>query len=75
MVEAVRFELVKLAPCIICADPVIYAGPTLLQNGPRICSPTCDRIWNAITPGIWIDASELAPGGSLNNRPELWSNR
>ena len=62
-----------MTSCVVCADPVIYLGPELLSSGNRYCSEVCSVVYRQITPGIWIDASELAPGGSLHNRPEVWS--
>jgi hypothetical protein len=59
--------------CVVCGGPVIYLGPELLESGNRYCSEVCWTIYRQITPGVWIDAEELAPGGSLYNRPELWS--
>jgi hypothetical protein len=70
--DPIRFELVKLTGCAVCADPVIFIGPFVLEHGRRICSEICDVLYKAITPGVWVDASELAPGGGLHNRPELW---
>jgi len=66
------FEVAKLVRCQVCGDPVIYLGPKVLANGRSFCSEVCVAIDMAITPGVWIDASELAPGGYLHNRPELW---
>lgn len=68
----ISFEVAKMTTCSVCADAVIYLGPKLLASGERFCSRVCAEIHRAITPGVWIDASELAPGGSLHERPELW---
>lgn len=58
--------------CVTCADPVIYLGPRLLAAGNSYCSEVCGVIYRYVTPGVWIDANELAPGGRLYDRPELW---
>ena len=73
--ERITFEVGKMTGCAICAEPVIYLGPKVLASGERFCSEVCCAIDLAITPGTWVDASELAQGGSLYNRPELWSDR
>ena len=72
MYDAIRFEVAKITGCAICREPVIFLGPSVLATGERFCSNVCVAIDQAITPGIWVDASELAPGGSLYGRPELW---
>jgi hypothetical protein len=72
-VKRVVFEVAKMTGCAICGEPVIFLGPKVLANGERFCSEVCCVIDQAITPGHWVDASELARGGSLHNRPELWS--
>lgn len=69
---AITFEVAKMTGCAVCADPVIFLGPAVLDGGERFCSDVCVAIDMAITPGVWIDASELAQGGSLHDRPELW---
>lgn len=69
----IRFEVAKMTRCAICGDPVIFLGSSTLQDGRRYCSDVCSIISDQISPGIWVDASELAPGGSLHNHPELWS--
>jgi hypothetical protein len=59
--------------CAVCPDPVIYRGPALLSNATTFCDETCARIWDAITPGEWIDANELMPGGRFHDRPDIWA--
>ena len=73
MSNMIQFEVAKMTSCAICRDPVIYLGPEVLASGKRFCTDVCDALYRAITPGVWVDASELAPGGSLHNRPELWT--
>jgi hypothetical protein len=69
----IGFEVAKMTRCVVCADPVIYLGPAILEFGRSYCSEVCCTIYKQLTPGRWVDAEELAPGGSLHNRPELWS--
>ncbi len=71
--EHIEFAVAKMVKCTTCESPVIYLGPAILANGRRFCTDLCDALARAIGPGTWVDATELAPGGSLNNRPELWS--
>ena len=61
----IRFEVAKMTGCAICAEPVIFLGPSVLQSGPRFCSDACALLWKLLSPGIWVDASELAPGGTI----------
>lgn len=65
-------EVTLLKRCAICPESVIYKGPRLLSNASVFCDATCQRIWDAITPGEWLRASELMPGGCLHNRPDTW---
>lgn len=71
--EMIQFEIAKMTWCAICAEPVIFLGPSVLEHGPRYCSEVCSVVSKAVAPGIWVDACELAPGGSLYDRPELWN--
>ncbi len=68
-----RFQVAKMTGCAVCRDPVIFFGPEVLASGKRFCSEVCSLIYRQVTPGRWVDASEIAPGGSLHDRPELWS--
>lgn len=61
-----------LKRCAICPEPVMFSGPSLLSNAVVWCGETCERIWDAMTPGQWIDAAELMPGGRFHDRPEVW---
>jgi hypothetical protein len=68
----ISFEVAKMTGCAVCGEPVIFLGPEVLASGERFCSDVCVAIDQAIAPGTWVDASELAQGGSLRDRPELW---
>jgi hypothetical protein len=72
VLDTIRFEVAKMTGCAVCREPVIYLGPRVLEGGECFCSDTCVAIDQAITPGQWVDAGELAPGGSLHDRPEIW---
>lgn len=59
---AVRFEAAKVARCRVCGLPVLFLGPEALANSKRLCSPVCVAIDDAMTPGMWLDASVALQG-------------
>ena len=66
-------EVLVLKRCAVCPEMTLYKGPRLLQGGVVHCGETCEVLWYAITPGRWIDASELMPGGRYHALPEIWT--
>lgn len=67
-------DVLMLKRCTICGDSVLYHGPAMLGEGDIFCGKTCAAIWDAITPGYCVDASELMQGGSLyDDRPSIRS--
>ena len=66
-------HIVLLKRCAICPGLVLYEGPSMLSNASVFCSETCERIWDAVTPGEWISAEELMPGGRFHDRPDVWA--
>jgi hypothetical protein len=72
--EPIVFEIVKLRACAQCRGPVIYCGFDVPDDCIwSYCSDECQMIYRRNEGGIWVDASELAPGGTLYDRPDLWS--
>ncbi len=68
------FDVVKLTSCKVCGSPVIYCGATFFAESKRLCSDVCVAIDDALVPGTWVDASEMAEGGSLHHRLlEIWN--
>lgn len=66
-------EVLVLKRCRICPEMALYKGPALLMGGMVFCSRTCEALWVAVTPGQWVDAAELAPGGRYYDRTDIWS--
>ena len=66
-------EIFVLKRCAICPDLVIYRGPSLLRKAKIFCSEVCEKIDDAVTPGSWVDAADLMPGGPLHDRPDIWN--
>jgi len=66
-------DLMLLKRCAVCAETVIYSGPELLRNANLTCSDVCGVLYDLVTPGYWVDASELMEGGCFHNRPDLWT--
>jgi endogenous inhibitor of DNA gyrase (YacG/DUF329 family) len=66
-------EITVLKPCAICVDLVLYRGPSMLRAAKVFCSQTCAVIYDLITPGYWVDAAEIMPGGRFHDRPEIWA--
>lgn len=66
-------EVLVLKRCAICTEKALYRGPWLLKDGLVFCSPICEALWVAVTPGQWIDPAELMPGGRYHDRPEIWT--
>ncbi len=67
-------EVISLKRCAICTNSVLYRGPAMLADGAiMFCDSVCARIWDAATPGQWVDAAELMPGGRLHDRPDIWA--
>jgi len=66
-------EVLVIKRCVTCAEMALYRGPSLLQGGFIFCSSACEMLWGAVTPGRWIDASELMPGGRLHDRSDIWA--
>jgi len=66
------FEVVMLSPCSICGDPTLVIAPAVLAYGKRLCSDVCATIDDQLSPGEWIDAAAIAPGGRFADRPEIW---
>lgn len=65
-------DIIIMKRCASCPEMVLYWGPTSLRNASVWCSDVCEALWDAITPGRWIDAAELMPGGCLHDRPDIW---
>jgi hypothetical protein len=66
-------DVMMLKRCEICAEAAYFSGPlSLAVTAIVFCGTTCARIWDAITPGEWIDASEMMPGGRIHDRPDIW---
>lgn len=57
----------------MCAETVLYNGPEELRDASVWCSDVCELLWDLVTPGEWIDASELLRGGLYYDRPDLWT--
>jgi hypothetical protein len=58
--------------CAMCPEIVVYTAPRGLAEGAIVfCSEICERLWDAVTPGEWVDAATLMPGRE-NDRPEIW---
>ena len=73
-VAAVTLEVVKLTPCFVCGIPVIYFGPKVFEDSKRLCSTICVAIDDVLTPGHWVDATEMMEGGRLHDHlPDIWS--
>ena len=66
-------EIALLKPCAMCPETVIYRGPEMLSNASVFCSETCARLWDAIAPGHWVNATELMQGGHYCDRPDIWT--
>ncbi len=66
-------DVLVLKRCPICKDPVLYEGPDILRDAIVWCGVPCAAIWDAITPGQWINASEIMQGGRFHNRPDIWT--
>ncbi len=66
-------SVIMVKRCSMCAEKVLYNGPDALRDAVVWCSTTCERLWDAVTPGEWIDAAELMRGGRLYDRPDIWT--
>ena len=66
-------EVLALKRCAACAEMALYRGPSLLLGGFAFCSETCMILWDVVTPGLWVEACELMPGGRYYNRPDIWT--
>lgn len=59
--------------CAMCSNSAFYDGPEMLKDAAVWCSEVCELLYDLLTPGEWIDASELMRGGRLSERPDLWN--
>lgn len=66
-------DIITTKRCASCPEMVLYWGPAALRNASVWCSEVCEVLWDAITPGAWIDAAELMPGGQYFDRPDIWT--
>lgn len=66
-------EVMVLKRCAMCPEPVIYTGPDLLRDAKVFCGEVCALLWDLVTPGEWIDACELMPGGRLYDCRDIWT--
>ena len=66
-------EVLVIKRCAMCPEKALYKGPAFLKGGMVFCSPVCEALWVAVTPGQWIDPGQLMPGGLYHEHPEIWS--
>lgn len=64
-------DIALLKRCAMCPEMVIYNGPEMLSDGLVFCSNACAALWDAVTPGEWVDAKEIMRGG-LFDRPDMF---
>ena len=65
-------QIVVAKRCAMCPETVLYQGPAMLRAASVWCSDLCYKLDDILTPGYWLDASEMMRGGQLHDRPDLW---
>jgi hypothetical protein len=46
-------DIITTKRCASCPELVLYWGPEALRNASVCCSPVCEALWDALTPGVW----------------------